>query len=281
MTTKLALYVIAFFTTAVQIGGMIAENKLMDIGYLWYPIGASVFWYISNHIKSKPVIWGCRCAELLIFCALLGHFYVSLKDDSDYILNFISQNGPSWIPILALDVAYKTYIESKTTHRKNLVRYSEKLFHLMQRYACCHNTGHLDKTSVEYQLLYTEIEDCQKKLKQELLAGNKITEFNIKGFYRNMIEWWDRGRQDYNFCRWYIIKQLLVKKEIYFLFCEERKLAESIAIYHSEFMGIINSRNFIGIEFDEQIQKRIDKVKKIYHKDSCLHFFPEYKLNEL
>lgn len=272
MQTKLKLYYFAWLTCIIQgIRGTYEHMPSSGFNWLEYVVVGAIIWYISCIGKIKKYKWKIRCfilGPLYFLCTFIYN-----NNPAEFFYDF----SPSILGLITIIGVYKSYSDSVSLHRKELVRRTEKFLHIINKFNVSENElkkriqkdNVIDKTSIDYQLLFIEFEKAQKKLKQEILAGDIVSDFSYYEYYYEVKLWlvtqWkkSKGWRNKIYFLWKVIKHVF-NPCLHYSSCIELKTAKTMAVYSVQFL----KRN--EIPFDENklknIQRVIDEIKAKYHK---------------
>ncbi len=222
MTAKLWIYIFTLVGAIIQISLQTYDKIPDDNIVIWFTIAGSITITLATICKNRIKSFG-EDFTIFLFVVLVIYLF-----SHDYAIIF-KQFGQYWFYLIAVIVAHRTYAESKETHRKNLIQYSDTLLKIIISYNSSEIKTNVVRDSLVFQTWLRDMNKAQKDLRKELYEGNRVSDFSFK-------EWWfERKRFINNNLPQRVTNQHIIPFEKYTLH-ETVKLAEEVVRCHSIFL---------------------------------------------
>ena len=222
MTTKLWIYIFTLIGGIIQISLQTYKEIPNDFYVIFFTIAGSIAMTLATACKNRIRSFG-EDAALILFIFLALYFF------THDCATIFKQFGDYWFYLIAIIVAHRTYAESKETHRKNLIRYSDALLKTITNYTSHDIKTSLVRDSLVFQIWLRDMDNAQKDLRKELHEGNCVSDFSFKEL------WFERKRLKNSILphRRSSHKDIPFKK---YTLHETVKLAEEVGRCHEKFL---------------------------------------------
>lgn len=274
MTTKLWIYFFTLIGGIIQISLQTYNEKPDDFYVICFTIAGAIAMTLATACKNRIRSLGEDATFFLLFGLVIYLFF------NDYASIF-KQFGYYWFYLIAVIVAHKTYAESKETHRKNLIRYSDAVLKTITRYTSHDIKTSLVRDSLVFQIWLRDMDNAQKDLRKELYEGNFVSDFSFKEL------WFERKRLKKSILpqRSSSHKDIPFKK---YTLHETVKLAEEVGICHEQFLEFFSdfkNNKFITsaekfVNASQTAEKLQDILNDIRKRDDGTYYMCDHHLIE-